>query len=128
MKKFLRATREVNITRVLELMPELYARVMGWIVDHTRGRINQAGNLVLSNVAGPQEPLKLGSATVSNWLSIGQVTGGIGLNITVWSYAGNFNVCIMADAKVLPDGWILIDYIIDALDEYRGVVQTGTSG
>ncbi|MEE8303335.1 MAG: WS/DGAT domain-containing protein, partial [Candidatus Tectomicrobia bacterium] len=64
---------------------------------------------------------KLGSATVSNWLSIGQVTGGIGLNITVWSYAENFNVCIMADAEVLPDGWVLIDYITDALDEYRGI-------
>ncbi len=119
MKNYLRATREVNMTRVLELMPELYARVMGWLLDRTRGRISQAGNLVLSNVAGPQEPLKLGAATVSNWLSIGQVTGGVGLNITVWSYAGNFNVCIMADAEVLPDGWLLVDYIGDALDEYR---------
>ncbi len=121
MKKFLRATREANITRVLELMPELFARVTRWVVEHTRGRVNQAGNLVLSNVAGPREPLKLGSATVSNRLSIGQVTGGVGLNITVWSYAGNFNVCIMADAEVLPDGWILIDYINDALDEYRDI-------
>ena len=56
-----------------------------------------------------------------NWLSIGHVTGGIGLNITVWSYAGNFNVCIMADAEVVPDGWVLIDYITDALDEYRAI-------
>lgn len=123
MKSYLAATREANVTRVMQLMPSLYAKAMGWILDRTRGRINQAGNMVLSNVAGPREPLKIGDATVVNWLSIGHVTGGIGLNTTVWSYAGNFNVCIMADAEVLPDGWVLIDYIRDALDEYRDLPQ-----
>ena len=74
---------------------------------------------MLSTVAGPRKPLKIGKATVVNWLSIGHVSGGVGLNITVWSYAGNFNVCIMADAQVVPDGWELMDCISENLDEYR---------
>jgi len=119
MKSYLAATSDVNISRVMQLFPPLYARVMSWLFDRTRGRVNLAGNLVLSNVAGPREPLNIGNATVANWLSIGQVSGGVGLNITVWSYAGNFNVCIMADAEVVPDGWVLLDCISDALDEYR---------
>lgn len=119
MKSYLAATSDVNISRVMQLFPPLYARALAWLFDSTRGRVNLAGNLVLSNVAGPRELLKIGKATVVNWLSIGHVSGGSGLNITVWSYAGNFNVCIMADAEVVPDGWALMDCISDALDEYR---------
>ena len=119
MKSYLAATSDVNISRVMQLLPPLYAKAMGWLFDRTRGKVSLAGNLVLSNVVGPREALTIGKASVVNWLSIGQVTGGAGLNITVWSYAGNFNVCIMADAMVIPDGWALMDCISDALDEYR---------
>ncbi|MEH6570905.1 MAG: wax ester/triacylglycerol synthase family O-acyltransferase [Halioglobus sp.] len=123
MKSYLAATSDVNISRVMQLLPPLYAKTMGWIFDRTRGKVNLAGNLVLSNVAGPTKPLNIGKATVSNWLSIGQVSGGVGLNITVWSYAGNFNVCLMADAQVVPDGWVLLDCISNALDQYRETAQ-----
>jgi diacylglycerol O-acyltransferase len=119
MKSYLAATSDVNISRVMQLLPPLYAKTMGWLFERTKGKINVAANLVLSNVAGPREPLKIGNATVVNWLSIGQVSGGSGLNVTVWSYAGNFNVSIMADAEVVPDGWALMDCISNALDEYR---------
>lgn len=119
MKSYLAATSDVNISRVMQLFPPFYAKAMTWLFDYTRGKVNLAGNLVLSNVAGPKEALNIGKATVTNWLSIGQVSGGAGLNITVWSYAGNFNVCLMADAKVVPDGWVLLDCISDALNEYR---------
>ncbi|MEH6583094.1 MAG: wax ester/triacylglycerol synthase family O-acyltransferase [Halioglobus sp.] len=119
MKSYLAATRDVNISRVMQLLPPLYAKTMGQIFDRTKGKVNIAGNLVLSNVAGPTQPLRIGDATVVNWLSIGQVSGGSGLNITVWSYAGNFNVCIMADADVVPDGWALIGCISDAMEEYQ---------
>lgn len=127
MKSYLAATRNVNISRVMQLLPPLYAKTMGWFFDRTRGKVNLAGNLVLSNVAGPTEPLQIGSATVTNWLSIGQVSGGSGLNITVWSYAGNFNVCIMADASVVPDGWALMGCISEAMDDYQKLGQTQTS-
>lgn len=123
MKSYLAATRDVNISRVMQLLPPLYAKTMGWLFERTRGKVSVSGNLVLSNVVGPKEPLRIGSATVVNWLSIGQVSGGSGLNITVWSYAGNFNVCIMADAGVVPDGWALMGCISAAMDEYQELGQ-----
>lgn len=119
MKSYLAATRDINISRIVQLFPPLFARTMTWLFDRTGGRVNLAGNLVLSNVAGPREPLHLGKATVTNWLSIGHVSGGSGLNITVWSYAGKFNICIMADPQAVPDAWVLLDCIGDALEEYR---------
>lgn len=124
MKRYLAATRDVNITRVMQLMPSLYARVSGWILERTRGRINQAGNMVLSNVPGPREALMIGDATVANWLSIGHVTGGVGLNLTAWSYCDKFSICLMADATVVPDGWVFMRYLEDALDEYRALSAT----
>jgi diacylglycerol O-acyltransferase len=126
MKSFLAATRDVNLARLLQILPPLYARAMEWIVERTRGEVNTAGNMILSNVVGPREPLRIGNATVENWLSIGQVSGGAGLNITVWSYAQHFNVCIMADAEVIPDGWKLMDCISDALNEYVQIVDSRT--
>lgn len=120
MKSYLAATGDVNISRVMQLFPPLYAKTLEWLIDRSKGKVNLAGNLVLSNVAGPKQALTMGSATVANWLSIGHVSGGAGLNITAWSYAGQFNICIMADGRVVPDGWILMDCISNALDEYRG--------
>jgi hypothetical protein len=125
MKRYLEATRDANITRVLAVMPPLYARVSDWILQRTDGRINQAGNLVLSNVPGPREPLQINEATLANWLSIGHVTGGVGVNLTAWSYCSLFNICLMADARVVPDGWVLMDYLGSALQEYFDLSATG---
>ena len=50
---------------------------------------------------------------------MGMVAHGLGLNTTVWSYAGQFNLCILADKKLLPDGWELVEYFREAFDEYR---------
>jgi diacylglycerol O-acyltransferase len=75
------------------------------------------GNLVLSNVAGPPKPLYFGSTRIENWFSTGQVADGCTLNMTVWSYAGNMNLNVVADSKVISDGWVLIDYFQDCLVE-----------
>lgn len=119
MKSYLEVTREANLFHVLDVMPPLYPLLLEWRADRRQTDFTTFGNLCLSNVAGPREPLRLGNVTLENWLSIGQVGFNVGLNTTVWSYADHFNVCIMADPSVVPDGWVLIDLITEALEEYR---------
>jgi hypothetical protein len=60
---------------------------------------------------------------LKNWISMGMVAHGLGLNTTVWSYAGQFNLCILADQKLLPDGWELVEYYREAFAEYQHLQQ-----
>jgi len=125
MKSYLDITREANLFHVLEVMPPLYPLMLERRSDREKGDFSIFGNMALSNVAGPREALRVGNAELENWLSVGQVGFNVGLNITCWSYTSHFNVCLMAEAKVLPDGWVLLDYIGDALDEYRRLDAPG---
>jgi hypothetical protein len=54
---------------------------------------------------------------------MGMVAHGLGLNTTIWSYAGQFNLCVLADKKLLSDGWELIDLYREAFAEYRGLLE-----
>ena len=65
----------------------------------------------------------MGSMRLKNWISMGMVAHGLGLNTTVWSYAGQFNLCVLADKKLLPNGWELIDYYREAFGEYRVLLE-----
>jgi WS/DGAT C-terminal domain len=47
---------------------------------------NKVLNLPISNVPGPQERGRVGGALVTELYSVGPLTAGSGLNITVWSY------------------------------------------
>jgi hypothetical protein len=52
---------------------------------------------------------------VENWFSTGQILDGSALNITMWSYCGKANLCILTDSTLLPDGWVLYDYFCEEL-------------
>jgi WS/DGAT/MGAT family acyltransferase len=70
----------------------------------------------LKNVPGPRKPLYLDNYKLDNWFSTGQIVDGTCLNMTMWSYCQNVNLCILADKKVLPDGWQLFDYFVKELE------------
>ena len=53
-------------------------------------------------------PLLLFHAKLTS--TTGQIIDGTCLNMTMWSYINNVNLCVLADKKVLPDGWKLYDY------------------
>jgi WS/DGAT/MGAT family acyltransferase len=74
-------------------------------------------NLSISNVPGPREQLQAAENVVTDLYSVGPLLDGIGLNITVWSYAGNLNFCIMGCKKAMPDIHRISDGIEPALRE-----------
>ena len=62
---------------------------------------NKVLNLPISNVPGPREHGRVGGALVTEIYSVGPLTTGSGLNITVWSYVDQLNVSVLSDGATL---------------------------
>lgn len=123
MKEHLAAAEGLDLSSILEVTPPLAIRLLDWVVKHKEGKFGVWGNAAISNVAGPREPLYMGAMRLSNWVSMGMVAHGLGTNTTVWSYAGKFNLCVLADKNLLPDGWELMGYFRTAFDEYLQLLE-----
>ena len=120
MKEHIKASAGADTLSLLEIIPPVVLRVREWFLRRSnRQGIGLEGNVVMSNVVGPREPLYWGQIRLANWISMGQVTQGMGINVTVWTYAGNFNLSILADRKLLPDGWVMIERFREAFAEYE---------
>lgn len=64
---------------------------------------NKILNLNISNVPGPRERGRVGGALVTEIYSVGPLTAGSGLNITVWSYVDQLNISVLTDGATLRD-------------------------
>lgn len=88
---------------------------------------SSAFNAIVSNVPGPQERVKIAGAQLANLFSVGPLTEGIGLNITVWSYVDHMNFSLLTCPDLLPDVEVLASFIPPALAELLGEPEPGTS-
>src|SRR5271163_1116396 len=80
---------------------------------------NKVLNIPISNVPGPREQGRVGGALVTEIYSVGPLTTGSGLNITVWSYVDQLNVSVLSDSATVDDPHELTDAIIDQFIEIR---------
>ncbi|MGO9927168.1 MAG: WS/DGAT/MGAT family O-acyltransferase [Mycobacterium sp.] len=64
---------------------------------------NKILNLNISNVPGPRQHGRVGGALVTEIYSVGPLTAGSGLNITVWSYVDQLNVSVLSDGATVKD-------------------------
>ncbi len=64
---------------------------------------NKVLNLNISNVPGPRERGRVGGALVTEIYSVGPLTAGSGLNITVWSYVDQLNISVLTDGATVED-------------------------
>ena len=74
-------------------------------------------NVIVSNVAGPREPVTISSAGLSDLFSVGPVLEGIGLNVTAWSYVDRLNFSLLSCPELVPDLPALAAHLRPALDE-----------
>jgi WS/DGAT/MGAT family acyltransferase len=88
-----------------------------WLAN--RDGQNKVLNLPISNVPGPREHGRVGGALVTEIYSVGPLTAGSGLNITVWSYVDQLNVSALSDGATVDDPHELTDAIVDELIEIR---------
>ncbi len=112
------------------LGPELVSR---WAAYHFRRRRQsrcsagwpavtgrtRCSTYLISNVPGPREQGRVGGALVTEIYSVGPLTTGSGLNITVWSYVDQLNVSVLSDGATVDDPHELTDAIIDEFIEIR---------
>ncbi|OFJ52372.1 WS/DGAT/MGAT family O-acyltransferase [Mycolicibacterium grossiae] len=129
------AAREAKETHHL-MGPELVSRwssyfppapmeaLFRWLA--TKDGQNKVLNLPISNVPGPREPGRVGGALVTEIYSVGPLTTGSGINITVWSYVDQLNVSVLSDGSTLEDPHELTDAMVDAFVEIRAAAGLST--
>ncbi|MEN1728003.1 MAG: wax ester/triacylglycerol synthase family O-acyltransferase, partial [Pseudomonadota bacterium] len=88
-----------------------------WKQGRLSERLPPLANLVISNVPGPPVPLFLAGARVDEYYPLSIVTHGLGLNITVQSYAGTMEFGILSCPEALAGPDRLAKHLEIALDE-----------
>jgi len=92
-------------------------RLFRWLAE--KDGQNKVLNLPVSNVPGPREPGRVGGALVTEIYSVGPLTTGSGLNITVWSYVDQLNISVLSDGATLADPHELTGEMIKSFVEIR---------
>ena len=90
------------LTRWFAYLPPLMVRKLSALMARTNAHLKMQ-NLVVSNVHGPREHVHVAGATIAEFYSVGPLVAGCGLNITVWSYADQLNISVLADATTVGD-------------------------
>ncbi len=126
MKEHIKEVKEAgaDINSVMQILPPWGIKIIRKAIHRRGGRFGFFGNVVLSNVPGPKEALYLDQWKLANWYSTGQIVDGTALNITMWSYCGQANICVLVDREVLKDGWVLFNYFVDELNALVAVANT----
>ena len=116
-KEHFAATKDADLSKIIEIIPGPLVSALVWANEKTDGRYSPFKNIGVSNVPGPRRSLYLGQWKLDRWFSTGQVAHGAVLNFTVWSYGDQFNLGVLADAEAIPDVWPLIAGFRASLDE-----------
>jgi diacylglycerol O-acyltransferase len=91
-------------------------------------RLPMLANLVISNVPGAPVPLYLAGAEFLSFHPLSIVTHGLGLNITIQTYAGRVDFGIVADKKALPHANDLAKAIEAAFVEAQALLAASQAG
>ena len=70
-------------------------RLFGWLAASDAQ--NKVFNVPVSNVPGPRDRGRVAGATVTEFYSVGPLSPGSGMNITVWSYVDQLNISVLSD-------------------------------
>jgi diacylglycerol O-acyltransferase / wax synthase len=92
-------------------------KLFHWLAD--KDGQNKVLNIPISNVPGPREYGRVGGALVTEIYSVGPLTTGSGLNITVWSYVDQLNISVLSDGATLSDPHELTAAMVEAFVEIR---------
>jgi len=133
------ATREntLEAKRELELMGR--ETVVDWmeylpalpytILKRLQSRLRLAdvvpspSNLVVSNVSGPRERIYWNGVQLAEFYSVGPLSEGIGLNLTVWSYCDRMYCALLACRDQVSDPHAITQGLHEELRELLGRAQ-----
>jgi diacylglycerol O-acyltransferase / wax synthase len=104
--------------RWMEFLPPALAPVMFARAARRDARL-RVFNVPVSNVPGPRERGRFGDIVLNELYSVGPLTAGCGLNITVWSYVDQFNISVLADDQTVRDTHEVTDALVRSFGEIR---------
>lgn len=113
------------VSRWSAYLPPAPAEAMFRWLSNKDGQ-NKVMNLPISNVPGPRERARVGGALVTEIYSVGPLTVGSGLNITVWSYVDQLNISVLSDGKTVDDPHELTAAMIEEFTEIRRAAELST--
>jgi WS/DGAT/MGAT family acyltransferase len=76
-------------------------------------------NVLISNVAGPREPLYCAGAKMINYFPVSIPSNGSVLNITVQSYLDNLDFGLIACRTAVPDIERLVEFLVDEFENLK---------
>jgi diacylglycerol O-acyltransferase len=103
MRKAKQRIRGVSRTAAQDFTNALMLPTLLLTLTGTANLVNPALNAIVSNVPGPRRPLFLEGAQLERIYPLSVVTDGMGINITVVSYAGKLCIAITSCPTELPD-------------------------
>jgi diacylglycerol O-acyltransferase / wax synthase len=74
-------------------------------------------NVYVANVSGPPVPLFLARAPLLEVFPVVPIMGNLTLGVGALSYAGQFNLTVVADRDACPDVQIFVQATRSSLDE-----------
>ncbi len=99
------------------LPPPLAPAAFRW--QSKRVAHNRVMNVAISNVPGPRERGNIAGAPVMEIYSVGVLSAGSALNITVWSYVDQVDISVLSDDRTFNDIHEATDALIHGLIETR---------
>jgi diacylglycerol O-acyltransferase len=87
-----------------------------WLSDREK---NKVLNVNISNVPGPRQRGRVGGALVTEIYSVGPLTTGAGVNITVWSYVDQLNISVLTDGATVKDPHEVTEAMVSDFIEIR---------
>ncbi|MDT5332912.1 MAG: diacylglycerol O-acyltransferase / wax synthase [Mycobacterium sp.] len=104
--------------RLMEYLPPPLAPAM-FRRQSKRADHNRFMNVAVSNVPGPRERGHVGGAPVSEIYSVGVLSAGSAVNMTVWSYVDQLDIAVLSDDQTFKDPHEATDAMVHAFGEIR---------
>ncbi|OBA85941.1 diacylglycerol O-acyltransferase [Mycobacteriaceae bacterium 1482268.1] len=99
------------------LPPPVAPTVFRW--QGKRATKNRLMNIAVSNVAGPRERGFIAGAPVTEIYSVGVLSPGSALNVTVWSYVDQLDIAVLSDDHTFQDTHEATSAIVRGFAEIR---------
>lgn len=109
----------LGVPWLLHGLATLYGR------SNVAGRVPPVANLVVSNVPGPPRPLYLAGARVVHHWPLSIVGQGLGLNVTIESYAGSLEFGVTTALAAVPNPAAFADALVAS---FRSLERRSRSG
>ena len=132
-----RAAKELFAVGRGELMPEWLEYVPPFVARPAvrslhramvEGRRRPDVNVLVSNIRGPEERWLFDTAVVDELYLSGPPSNGVGLNVMIWSYAGDLVFSVLSFADALHQPGLLAASLGAALDELVAAVPVSRRG